>query len=184
VRPVVVLLIFALGALACASNTSSKPNRYMALQTSAGSTALALSATGQITGPNLDLAPTPSGYRGMADSMMVELRSDGEHIQGTISDRIVDLHVNLTEDGLLVRGMFGGRLGRLDASNVAIKSTFGRCTYELEAKGAHYEGQRACGRASSVAIPVVRPVALELPAGFERLRPDRQAMLLAIMLGQ
>jgi hypothetical protein len=31
---------------------------------------------------------------------------------------------------------------------------------------------------------MMRPVALELPPGFERLRADRQAMLLAIMLAR
>jgi hypothetical protein len=174
------VLLFALGA--CASS-STKPNQYFTLQTSGSSSSMALTSNGQVTGPNIQLAPTDSGYRGMAEAGMVDLRSDGEHILGTINNRVVDLHVTSTGDGLRARGMFAGRLGRIDASNTGITSNIGYCTYDLEAKGQRYEGQRACGRGNTY-IPMMRPAALELPVGFDRLRPDRQAMLLAIMLAQ
>jgi hypothetical protein len=177
----VAVMLFVVGA--CASPSTTKPNQYFTLQTSGSSSSVALASNGQVTGPNIQLAPTDSGYRGMADSGMVELRSDGEHILGTINNRIIDLHVTLTGDGLRARGMFGGRLGRIDASNTGITSNIGYCTYELEAKGQRYVGQRACGRGGAY-IPMMRPAALELPLGFERLRADRQAMLLAIMLAQ
>jgi hypothetical protein len=180
-RCVAVLVTIAFGA-GCASS-NAKPNEYFTLKTSGSTNMMALSPNGQVVGPNIQLASTESGYRGMAQSAMVDLRSDGEHILGTINDRIVDMHVKLTGDGLLARGMFGGRLGRIDASNTGITSNLGTCTYDLAVKGTRYEGQRACGR-GGMSIPMMRPVALELPPGFERLRPDRQAMLLAIMLGQ
>jgi hypothetical protein len=180
----IVGLMIALGNLAaasCGGQSSSQKTQYFALHTSNSSHAIGLSESGQLIGPNLALSPTPSGYRGMAASSLVDLRSDGEHIMGTINDRVVDLHVKVSADGLLARGMFGGRLGRLEATNTGITSNLGFCSYELEVKGSRYEGQRACGR-GGMSIPIVRPAIVELPLGFERLRPDRQAMLLALLL--
>jgi hypothetical protein len=181
VRYAAVLVSLVLGGGACAGQ-SSKKTEYFTLHTTTSSQQLGLSSNGQVIGPNLQLSPTTSGYRGMTSSSLVDLRSDGQHILGTINDRVIDLHLQVSPDGLLVRGMFGGRLGRLEATNQGITSTLGPCSYELEVKGGRYEGNRACGRGMS--IPVVRPAAVELPPGFERLRPDRQAMLLAILLSQ
>ena len=178
----VVGLMIALGTLVgCAEQASNNKTRYFALHTTSSSQAIGLKENGQLIGPNLQLTPTDSGYRGMAASSLVDLRSDGEHILGTINDRVVDLHVSISPDGLLARGMFGGRLGRLEATNTGITSNLGFCSYELEVKGSRYEGQRACGR-GGMSIPIVRPAVVELPIGFERLRPDRQAMLLALLL--
>jgi hypothetical protein len=162
----------------CASSSTPK-REYFTLRTGNGGTQMALGQSGEIIGPTLQLSPTDSGYRGLADAAIVDLRSDGERITGTIRDRIIDLHISLEDEGLVARGLFGGRLGRLDASNNAIRSTLGVCTYELEAKGSRYEGQRACGRSN---MPMVRPTSIELPVGFERLKVDRQVMLLAILL--
>ena len=172
---------FALGACGGAGGSANRGTEYMSLRTSSTAQYMALSTNGQISGPDLQLAPTATGYRGMARSELVDLRSDGKHIVGTIHDQPVDLHLRVGADGLMARGMFGGRLGRLHASNVEIKASLGYCSYELEAKGTRYEGQSACGRSR---IPIVRPAAIELPPGFERLPPDRQTMLLAIMLSQ
>jgi hypothetical protein len=109
----------------------------------------------------------------------VDLRSDGERISGTVHDRLVDLHVEVVDDRLVARGLFGGRLGRLEASNLRIRNTLGICSYDLQARASRYEGHRACRTRS---MPMPHPVAIELPPGFERLRPDRQLMLLAILL--
>jgi hypothetical protein len=176
-----VVFAVVLGASGCGSQSSNKRTEYFSLHTSTSSNQIGLSETGHLIGPNLQLAPTDNGYRGMAASSLVDLRSDGEHIMGTINDRVVDLHVKVSPDGLTCRGMFGGRLGRLEATNTGITSNLGFCSYELEAKGTRYEGQRACSR-GGMSIPVVRPAIVELPPGFERLRPDRQAMLLALLL--
>jgi hypothetical protein len=175
-RVLAVCLAFVSG---CASS-SSAPRKDFTLRTGRGAQQMAIVKNGDIVGPTLQLSPTDSGYRGMADSAMVDLRSDGERIVGTIRDKVVDLHISLGDDGLVARGLFAGKLGRLDASNLEIRSTLGVCSYELEAVGTHYEGQRACGR--TTAIPMVHPAAIELPPGFERLKVDRQVMLLAILL--
>lgn len=169
-------------ASACASDRSNGNGRQFTLLTSTSAQQMSLGTSGQITGPNLQLAPTADGYRGMANSAIIELRSNGRRIQGTINDRVIDLHVELHPDGLEVRGMFGGKLGRLEATNSGIVSSLGGCHFELEVKSYRYVGSRACGGGGLV--PIVHPAALELPSGFERLRPDRQAMLLAILLGQ
>jgi hypothetical protein len=183
VRPWGGAVVAVLLALGCAGENAASRNRYVTLRTTHSSQQMALTPAGDIIGPTMQLAPTPEGYRGMVDSALVDLRSDGERITGTIRDKIVDLHVSVSNDGvgLTTRGLFAGRLGRLDASLVEIRSTLGPCTYELHAVGDHYEGQRACGGGN---IPMPRPVAIELPAGFERLRPDRQSMLLAILFTQ
>jgi hypothetical protein len=177
-----VAIALVLAVSACASESpSSKRTQYFQLHTTNTSNTIGLAENGSLIGPNLQLSPTPAGYRGMAASSLVDLRSDGERIVGTINDRVVDLHVKSGPDGLMARGMFGGRLGRLEATNTGITSNLGFCSYELEAKGSRYEGQRACGR-GGMTIPVVRPAIVELPPGFERLKPDRQAMLLALLL--
>jgi hypothetical protein len=111
----------------------------------------------------------------------VDLRSDGRRIVGTMRNQIVDLHVENEDQALTIRGLFAGRLGRLTASNAGIYSTLGACVYDLEAHGTHYEGQRACGGSHSA---LVYPATVELPTGFERLPPDRQMMLLALILTQ
>jgi hypothetical protein len=176
-----VMFALVLAAVGCAGESSSKRTEYFTLRTTNSSNQIGLSEGGHLSSPNLQLAPTAQGYRGMAASSLVDLRSDGEHIVGTINDRVVDLHVKVSPDGLTARGMFAGRLGRLEATNSGITSNLGFCSYELEAKGSRYEGQRACGR-GGMTIPVVRPAIVELPPGFERLKPDRQAMLLALLL--
>jgi hypothetical protein len=171
-------LAFPLALLiGCAS--SAAPKRQFTLRTTQGAQQLSLGQSGEIIGPTMQLSPTDTGYRGMADAAIVDLRSDGERIVGSIRDRIIDLHITVEDGGLVARGLFAGRLGRLDASNQEIRSTLGACTYELEAVGNHYEGQRACGRTP---IPMIRPAVIELPAGFERLKVDRQVMLLALLL--
>jgi hypothetical protein len=174
-----VLFTLLLGCGGAAA--SGRRSEYLTLRTSQGTSQMSLATNGDIVGPTLQLSPTSEGYRGMASSSLVDLRSDGERIVGTIANQIVDLHVSQTEDGLLARGLFAGRLGRLDASNVGIKSTLGICSYELQAVGSRYQGERAC-RASS--MPVVNPAVIELPPGFERLNYDRQMMVLAILLSQ
>lgn len=181
-RLATLMLAVAVGGACATDRGTSSQNRNFTLLTTTTAHQMALASSGQISGPNIQLAPTESGYRGMANSAIVELRSDGKRIQGTINDRVVDLHVILHPDGLEARGMFGGKLGRLEATNFGIVSSLGPCHFELEVKGSRYEGSRACG--SGGLIPMVRPAAVELPVGFERLRPDRQAMLLAILLGQ
>lgn len=166
---------------ACAGGASASRSSYFTMRTVRGARQMTLGNNGDIVGPSIQLAATPEGYRGMADSMAVELRSDGKRVLGTIRDRPVDLHVSTSYDGLIARGLFAGQLGRLQASDVALKSNLGACSYELEAVGQRYQGQRACGRSG---VPMAQPVTIELPPGFERLPPDRQAMLLAILLTQ
>jgi hypothetical protein len=140
---------------------------------------IAVVSDGQIIGPTLALVPTRSGYRGMADSAILDLRCDGQRIVGTMRDRMVELHYWVVDDVIRVRGMLAGRMGRLEASNFAIKSTLGTCSYELEATGDHYQGLRAC--TIGVRLPVVRPIEVALPPHFARLPSERQAMLLAIL---
>src|SRR5690242_11690496 len=112
-RCAALLLVFVGG---CAGSSTTKNNQYFSLKTSNSSNQMALSSSGNVVGPNIQLSPTDSGYRGMAQYGMVDLRSDGEHISGTINNRAVDMHVTLTGDGLRARGTFAGQLGRIDAS--------------------------------------------------------------------
>src|SRR5262245_30852790 len=122
----------ALLGLATCSGATARRGEYMTLRTSGTSNQFALAAGGNVIGPTLQLAPTADGYRGMSNDMLVELRSDGERITGTIHDTIVDLHVSVPDQGgLLFRVLFGGRLGRVDADNYAIRSSLGLCSYEL-----------------------------------------------------
>jgi hypothetical protein len=167
---------------ACAGADKSGANRDVTLRTATGALrSFSLAKDGNLIGPTMSLAPTETGYRGMVDSAMVDLRSDGERISGTLRNQMVDLHVSSDDDEMIVRGLFAGRLGRITASSLAIYSTLGICVYDLEARGGRYEGQRACGGGR---MPSVYPATVELPPGFERLSRDRQMMLLALLLTQ
>jgi hypothetical protein len=179
-------LVVGMMALGCTTRSAapagSAPvaaNDQLTLRTASGPTQMSLGPDGQIMGPTIQLTPTDGGYRGVFESRLVDLRSNGERISGTVHDRMVDLHVEVVDDRLVARGLFGGRLGRLEASNLRIRNTLGICSYDLQARATRYEGHRACRTRS---MPMPHPVAIELPPGFERLRPDRQLMLLAILL--
>jgi hypothetical protein len=176
-----VPLLCALVWCGC-GETGGAQSEPMSVITGKGARQISLAGNGDLIGPTLSIAPTAEGYRGMADSAIIDLRCDGARIRGTMFDRIVDLHLFIEEQGMRLQGMLAGRLGRLEASNQGIKSTLGRCSYELTAVSHRYEGQRAC--VSGVRVPVIGPVAVELPPGFARLPSGRQAMLLAILFAE
>lgn len=164
------------------SNASSRGSQYVTVRTAGGLNQLALTAGGGIIGSRLQLSATATGYRGTKDSEMVDIRSDGKHVLGTIDERVIDLHVSVPpEGGIRAQGMFGNTLGRLEATAAGITSTLGSCHYDLQSTGQRYRGEVACQRRGRT-MPVIRPVELELPPGFETLSVDRQAMVLAILL--
>jgi hypothetical protein len=178
-RRAALLAVVVGGACSNANTPRSEP---LSVVSGRGPRYISLASTGAIIGPTMSLAPTASGYRGMADSTIVDLRCDGERIVGVMWDRLVELHLEVEDEGLRLRGMLAGRLGHLFASNYAINSTLGRCSYELEAVGDRYEGKRACY--AGLAVPIISPAAIELPPGFAGLSTPRQAMLLALLLSQ
>jgi hypothetical protein len=181
-RPAAILLT-VLGAWASGGCATDGPEfESVGLTPGRASTQLGLGRDGAIVGPTMALSATRNGYHGMADSAIVDLRFDGDHIVGTMSDRMVDLHLIVSDDGLRLQGLLAGRLGHLDASNYGIRSAFGPCAYDLEVVGGRYEGKRACNVRGG--FPVISPTAVALPPGFARLPTIRQAMLLAILLSQ
>jgi hypothetical protein len=118
----------------------------------------------------------------MAASSLVDLRSDGEHIVGTINDRVVDLHVRISPDGLLARGMFAGPAWAASRRPTpASPATWASARTSSRPRAAATRASGACGRGGDD-HPGVRPAVVELPPGFERLEAGSQAMLLALLL--
>ncbi|HEY0714207.1 MAG TPA: hypothetical protein VGF45_16110 [Polyangia bacterium] len=173
------LLGLSLSALVgCAQSRAAAPAGGFALRTaSAGH--LSLGHQGEITGPTLQLSPTATGYRGVAGTAGVDVRAEGPRIVGTIRSRVIDMRYEVQGSGLTVSGLFAGRMGRLTASHSEIRSALGVCSYQLAASGSAYEGERTC---SYSIMPAGEAHSLKLPAGFDRLSVDRQAMVLAILL--
>jgi hypothetical protein len=164
---------------ACASGGGAQPgNGYVSSAGPAGSQEMRIETSGRVFGENFDLTTTDSGYRGLLRGELSSMESaDGERITGSRGGNPIDLHVDADGATLRASGMFAGRLGRLQLDANGLTSTFGRCSLDLQhASGLTYVGQRACSGGNIV------PASLVLPAGFPRLTPARQVMLLSTLL--
>jgi hypothetical protein len=162
------------------SGNGKDQGQYLAVVSSQGATQVKMDSTGRVFGPDLDLITTRTGYRGAIAGLPAVMDSDGEHIVGSVGGRVVDLRLSGDDVSLQAAGQFAGRLGKIEVSPGALKSSFGRCSYDLQnLDAARFRGQRACGGNLANLVPVT----LELPSNFRHLPPDRQVMMLALLLG-
>ena len=123
---------------------------------------------GEIIGPTLSLAPTTTGYRGVADSSAVELTSNGERITGSMHD---NRRPSCRRDR---RGAAGA--GHARGAGWAPPRQWRRhqehpwhLLLRTGGGGATLRGRaRLRGRD---AAPISVPAAIELPFGFDRLPP-------------
>jgi hypothetical protein len=173
-----VFVFLTISLTACARHAPVPTPTGFALRTTAEGH-VALGSQGEITGPTLQLARTAAGYRGFAGGANVDVRAEGDHILGSIQSRVIDLRYHVEGTGLVISGLFAGRMGRLTASHAEIRSALGVCSYVLAAVGSYYEGERSC---SYSVVPSDQLHRLKLPDGFNRLPVDRQAMVLALLL--
>src|SRR5687767_168384 len=119
-------LLAALLALGCGGGAGQQVrDDQLTLRTAGGTHQMTLTDSGRVIGPRINLAPSAEGYAGTFDSQLVNLRARGPRIQGTIHSQLVDLHLTGSPDGVLARGLFGGRLGRIEAGPLRIRSWLG-----------------------------------------------------------
>ncbi len=179
VAALVTMMVLGSGCAETSGGASDR-GQYLAVVSSTGATQVKMDPTGRVFGPDLDLITTKTGYRGAIAGLPAVMDSDGEHIVGSVGGRPVDLRLSGDDVSLQAAGQFAGRLGKIEVSPGALKSSFGRCSYDLHnLDAARFRGQRACGGNLADLIPVT----LELPSNFRHLAPDRQVMMLALLLG-
>jgi hypothetical protein len=139
---------------------------------------MAFEADGGVVGARFQLRPSAGGYWGVSGESPVDLRTSGQRIIGVVGDRIVNLHLQVDGDAVLLQGLFAGGIGRLSADHQTISSWLGGCYYDLQLTGSRYQGQRLCRRRG-----LVEPVSIDASGVFEALPAERRAMLLALLLG-
>ena len=132
----------------------------------------------RLFGAEIELQRLSDGYRGQVRGGLVDLRSGGGKIFGSVAAALTDLHVEGLADEIFISGLYAGRLGELTVAPERIKGTIGACSYDL---GRHpdqtwYVGQRSC-------LGQITSAQLAVPAALAARRPDERALLLAVFLG-
>jgi len=144
-----------------------------------------LARDGRVFGVYAELLRTDDGYRGVVRGLPLDLHAKPGRVFGHVGIQPVDLHVTVDADELRARGLFAGRLGHLELGPDHLKCNLGPCAYDLQRRSPEgpLDGERACMPPGGWLIPRVLPAQIELPPAFGRLRPERQAMLLVLLLG-
>jgi hypothetical protein len=166
-----------LSAIGCAGNQAAS-GQYMSMSSRGEASDMNIDGAGRIVGANVDMVVTPDGYRGILGGALTMMSAEGgERVTGSRDGRPIDMHFSY--DGVTIRakGLFAGRMGRIEIDSTAISSSVGRCGFDLtRQQGLHYVGQRGCNDGT------VAPASLDLPPTFVRLPIHRKVMLLAALL--
>jgi hypothetical protein len=127
----------------------------------------------RLFGPELDVVKLADGYRGQFRGDVIDLRSDGNHVAGTIAGRHTDLHVEPIGDGSLIQGVFADNLSRIELAPDRIKGNIGNTSYDLLRQGTdalRYQWRSHQGW-------------LDLPPSLVSRPLDEQAIWLMLFLG-
>ena len=164
--------------LGCGSSGAAEGGGYASTPGYGGSQQIRFGPGGRVFGENFELTTTEDGYRGMLHGELMTMQSqDGSRITGSSGGSPIDLHVEIDGPTIRASGMFAARLGRLQLDAVALNSTFGRCSWQLQRRqGRLYVGQRACSDGH------VAPAEVEMAAELIKLPPHRLVMLLATLM--
>jgi hypothetical protein len=133
----------------------------------------------RLHGADIEVQHLRDGYRGQVRDGLVDLRSDGEKIFGSVGTGHTELHFEEVPGSLYLTGLWAGRLGELEVTADRVKGTIGGCTYDLSRhpEAPWYKGTRNCaGRfgGAELAIPTTLP----------RRTAEERAVLLALFLGR
>jgi hypothetical protein len=178
-------LVIALAVLGCGGAGAGVGGPEMAVSTAGLVSGIKAASGGRVFGPDAELIRTEDGYRGVLRGLSLELHAAPGRVFGHVGIQPVDLHVVFDGVMLEARGMFAGKLGRLALGPQSLRSSLGPCSYELDRPEGreHLAGERACMTGREQLTPRVLPADLDLPAAFAQLEPERQAMLLLMLLG-
>jgi hypothetical protein len=129
----------------------------------------------RIFGPSIEILHQGQTYRGRAFDEPVDLRVDGDRVEGAVGGR-TELHVEVRADAFTIRGLNASKLGRLEVGPDRIVGQLGGCQYDLvAADGADYQGFRACSTR-------LDPAALSFAPEVAAMPPRDRTALLAILL--
>ncbi len=133
----------------------------------------------RLHGVDIEVKKDGNTYRGRSFVGTIDLRSDGEKIEGDMGSGRTELHVDAIPGGITAKGMISGAISDFDITETRFKGTIGPCNYDMGRNaqtGVWYEGASNCngiGGETSIA----------LPENFAQLPPDEQAVMLAVFLG-
>jgi hypothetical protein len=157
----------------------------MAVSTAGLLSGMKAASGGRVFGADAELIRTEDGYRGVLRGLSLELHAQPGRVFGHLGIQPVDLHVTFDGVVLEARGLFAGKLGGLALGPQSLKCSLGPCSYDFNRPEGreHLAGERACMTGRELAMPRILPAELDLPEAFAQLRPERQAMLLIMLLG-
>jgi hypothetical protein len=195
-RFVPALLVLALGSVNCSNGSGGQPAQTpqpgqtaqpaqpsSAIMHSTGSVIQTTVDGSRIYGPMVMLERDDAGLRGSGPTGVVDLRKDSDSLRGFIGTGPTELHLETVgEGGFMLRGMFGGALGRLEVRSDRIEGQLGRCQYNLRRQpsdlGVAYNGRRVCSSRS------FEPATITLSPEIAALEPIDRAAVIAILLGR
>jgi hypothetical protein len=167
-----------LGGAGCGTGQSAGRDEYLTLRTEGGSWQMRIEPSGRVSGSEVELMATDSGYRGMMNGQLADMTAvDGRRIVGTRGGQPIDLHVTSAGDGITATGTFAGNMGRVELGAGELRSSLGRCTVVLERR----EERRYVGRRNCRGNVRFAHTEIEIPPAFEQLPPERKVMLLAAL---
>jgi hypothetical protein len=182
-RPWSLAVVMALAA--CGEGSSGVPGPSMSVATLGLVSGMKVTRDGRVFGQDVELLRTEDGYRGVVRGLPLDLHASPGRVFGHVGIQPVDLHVTRDAEELRARGLYAGQLGRLELGPDHLQCTLGPCAYALKrvSETTRLEGERACVLPRDWRVPRFLPAQVELPPGFGQMRPERQAMLLVLLLG-
>jgi len=130
-----------------------------------------------LAGPDVQASWSGTELRGSAFDKPLDLKVNGDRIEGLIGGRQVNLRVGKSPEGLRLQGTFGGQLSDLTIGPSKIDGHLGRCGYTLVPQASVYRGTRKCG------LMINAGVSVQIPAQIAQAEPLRLAADMAVLLG-
>jgi len=187
------LAIFAVGCTAASPEPSAPraPIEHVTLRFPGGFDQIALEGD-RIFSPHMEVARYDDEYRGHAFRKAVSLRARDLLIEGIVGSDHTELYIQKFDDGFSVRGLYGGHLGHLRVRADRLEGQLGGRAFQLQRSLSDPRVYRSqAGPMALSAPPAIvaghigaGPTELTLPASFEALSTERQAMLLTLFLGR
>lgn len=131
---------------------------------------------GTLQGANMQLAWDENTIRGTAFGKPLSVSFKGDEASGVFGESPVRLLLERRADKLNVQGLFGGRISNFRMTPTKIEGSFGKCSYDMDAKNGDFVGYRACGRPNEV-------VRVTIPETLKKLPDAKLALMLGLVLG-
>lgn len=132
-----------------------------------------------VTGPHVSITrytdASDHSIRGDAFGRPVNLEVTADGAKGVYAGMPFDIHVKLSGDDLIIRGLVAGHPSELDFGPRGLKGNVGLCMYEMERKGMEFVGTRGCGVGGQV-------TSMSFPSSFGKWSLPEMAAVFAVLL--